>query len=98
MTRDYRVTSGLIDNILDAIERHGHVRAVACQRDHVAACVGRPDQSCLTCPARHQDSRDYDQLAAQVLQAAKAWPAYRNQPESDSPAHSPGQPGHEAGQ
>ncbi len=99
MTRDYRVTFGLIDNTLDALERHGHLRVAACQRDHAVACVGCcSNQSCLTWQVRHQDAQDYDQIVAQVLQAAKAWAAYRDQPEPGSLAPSPGQSGHEVGQ
>ena len=31
MTHDYKVTSGLIHDILDALERHGFVRQAVCR-------------------------------------------------------------------
>ncbi len=168
MTRNRRVSFGLIADILDTLERHGHVRGddqhagraiglitdLACiwegaqdypagarlvkipsslpadpdgpaavtlidrdigmvlaalddaaehKRDRAGTCADCADQSCLTCQARLQVAREYDQLAAQVLrQAQAARAAHRDQPEPGSSRLSAGQPGpaadREAGQ
>ncbi len=169
MTSDYRITSGLIHDILDTLERNGHVRGddqhagraiglitdLACiwegtqdypagadlvkipsslpadpagpqtvtlidrdistvlaaldeaaeyKRDRAGTCADCADQSCLTCQARLQGAREYDHLAAQVLQEAEAARAAAGggQPEPGSSRLSPGQPGpaadREAGQ
>ncbi len=168
MTSDYRITSGLIHDILDTLERHGHVRgddqhagraisligdlariwectqdypagadlvkipsslpadpagpqtvtltdrdistalaalddAAEHKRDRAGACADCADQSCTACQARLQVAREYDHLAAQVLQEAEAArAAHHGQPEPGSSRLSPGQPGpaadREAGQ
>ncbi len=167
MTSHHRITSALIHDILDTLERHGHVRgddqhagraigligdlariwagtqdypagadlvkipsslpadpagpetvtlidrdictvlaalddAADYKRDRAGTCADCPDQSCLTCQARLQGAREYDQLAAQVLQQAEARAADLGQPAPGSPALTRGEPdpaaGIEAGQ
>ncbi len=65
------------------------------KRDRAGTCADCPDQSCLTCQTRLQGAREYDQLAARVLQAAEARAAHRGQPEP-APSLSPGRPDHAA--
>ena len=162
MTRVRPVTFGLIHDILNALERHGHVRgddqhagraiglitdlariwegaqdypagarlvkipsslpadpdrpaavtlidrdigmvlaalddAAEHKRDRAGTCADCADQSCLTCRARLQVAREYDQLAAQVLREAQAaGAAHRGQPEPGRSRPSPGQPGRAA--
>jgi hypothetical protein len=151
MTSDYRITPGLIHDILDALERHGYYRsddqhadraigligdmarvyegtqdypagaylvtvpssrpsypepsgqdavilaggdvstvlaaldiAADHKRDRAEICADCPDQSCLTCQARHRGARAYDQVAGRLVRAAEAAPAAKaSQPEPD---------------
>jgi hypothetical protein len=77
---------------LDIAADHNHGRAGAC-----ADCA---DQTCPACQARLRDAQAYDQMAAQMLQAAEATPAaHHGQAEPTRPARPSGlAAGKEAGQ
>jgi ferredoxin len=72
-------------------------QAAEYKRDLAATCADCTDQSCGTCQWRLQTARDYDQMAAQMLQAAQATQtANANQPEPDGPPAPPARPHPEA--
>ena len=72
------------------------------KRDRAADCANCADQTCTTCQSRLRDAHAYDQMATQMLHAAKvARTANSAQPEPGrSPASRPLQPvaDREAGQ
>lgn len=68
------VSAGEVKTLLTTLDE-----ATEYKRDRAATCA---DQSCTSCQGRLQATRDYDQMAAQMLQAAKV-PAAAQQPRSD---------------
>ena len=44
------------------------------KRDRAEMCPDCPDQSCPACQSRLRDAQAFDQMAAQILQAAQAAP------------------------
>jgi hypothetical protein len=92
------VSAGEVKTLLAALDD-----AAEYKRDRAQTCADCADQSCTTCQWRLQAVRDYDQMAAQMLQAAEVSHAARSyQPEPGSPADPACQPhpaaGKEAGQ
>jgi hypothetical protein len=79
------VSAGEVKTLLAALDE-----AAEYKRDRAATCTECADQSCGTCQWRLQAARDYDQMAAQMLQAAEAARiANVGQPEPDSPPAPP---------
>ena len=79
------VSAGEVKTLLAALND-----AAEYKRDRAETCADCADQSCTTCQWRLHAARDYDQIAAQMLQAAEASHAARSyQPEPGSPADPP---------
>ena len=69
------VSAGDAKTLLAALDE-----AAEYKRDRAETCADCADQSCTTCQWRLQAADAYDQLAAQLLQAAEASAARRHAP------------------
>lgn len=76
------VSAGEVKTLLAALDD-----AAEYKRNRAETCADCADQFCTTCQWRLQAARDYDQMAAQMLQAAEASAAAQ-----PGPGH-PGPPG-----
>ena len=77
------VSAGEVKTLLAALDD-----ATEYERDRAETCADCADQSCGTCQWRLQAARDYDQIAAQMLQAAEASAAAQPGPGHPGPARS----------
>lgn len=75
------VSTNEVKTLLTALDE-----AAEYKRDRAATCADCTDQSCGTCQWRLQAARDYDQMAAQMLQTAEvARAANSGQPQRVGP-------------
>jgi hypothetical protein len=77
------VSAGEVKTLLAALDD-----AAEYKRDRAGTCADCADQSCTTCQWRLHAARDYDQIAAQMLQAAEASAAAQPGPGHPGPARS----------